>query len=90
MSGLDTIPYHPKQYIIKDYCKKYPTDPGDQNMHEDDVVQARNKKWADSTESTSLIKHLHALKKKLLPPVDHAFACKSSMRTTSKLTYRPR
>jgi hypothetical protein len=34
------------RYIIKDYCKKYPNDPGDQNIHDDD-----NKKWGDTRET---------------------------------------
>jgi hypothetical protein len=33
MSELDMLPYNPKWCIVKDYCKKYPTDPGDQNIH---------------------------------------------------------
>jgi hypothetical protein len=50
-SDLDNFERKPTRYIIKDYCKKYPNNPGDQNIHDDDVVRPLNKKWSDSTES---------------------------------------
>jgi hypothetical protein len=41
------------QYIVKDYCKKYPNDPGDQDINERDVVRPRNHLWADQEEISS-------------------------------------
>ncbi len=35
------------RYIVKDYCKKYPNDRGDQNINDEDVVQPPNHKWID-------------------------------------------
>jgi hypothetical protein len=35
------------RYIVKGYCKKYPNDPGDQDIHEEDVARPSNHKWAE-------------------------------------------
>ena len=35
----------PMRYIIRDYCKKYPNDQGDQNINEEDVARPTNHKW---------------------------------------------
>ena len=35
------------RYIIRDYCKKYPNDPGDQDINEKDVARPSNHKWAE-------------------------------------------
>jgi hypothetical protein len=40
-----------KLYIIAHYCRKYPDDPGDQLINDEDVVQPENHLWADHTES---------------------------------------
>ena len=37
---------NPMPYIIRDYCKKYPNDQGDQNINEEDVARPTNHKWA--------------------------------------------
>jgi hypothetical protein len=34
------------QYIIRDYCKKYPADQGNQDINEEDVARPSNHKWA--------------------------------------------
>ena len=36
---------NPMRYIIRDYCKKYPNDQGDQNINEEDVARPTNHKW---------------------------------------------
>jgi hypothetical protein len=38
---------NPMRYIVKGYCKKYPNDPGDQDIHEEDVARPSNHKWAE-------------------------------------------
>jgi hypothetical protein len=38
---------NPKYYIIRDYCKKYPNDPGDQDINEEDVARPTNHKWVE-------------------------------------------
>jgi hypothetical protein len=41
------------RYIVKDYCKKYPTRMRDQDINESNVVQPRNHLWADQEEISS-------------------------------------
>ena len=38
---------NPMRYIVKNYCKKYPNDPGDQDIHEEDVARPSNHRWAE-------------------------------------------
>ena len=36
---MDELNMNPKRYIVRDCCLKYPTDPEDQNIHEEYVVR---------------------------------------------------
>jgi hypothetical protein len=38
---------NPMRYIVKGYCLKYPNDPRDQNIKDEDVVHPANHKWKD-------------------------------------------
>ena len=38
---------NPMRYIVKGYCLKYPNDPGDQNIKDEDFVRPPNHKWTD-------------------------------------------
>jgi hypothetical protein len=40
-----------KLYIVEHYCRKYPDDPGDQPLNDDDVVRPTNHLWANHEES---------------------------------------
>jgi hypothetical protein len=42
-----------RRYIVRDYYSKYPTDQGDQNIHEEDKVHPPNHLWADQDECRS-------------------------------------
>jgi hypothetical protein len=41
---------NPMRYIVRDYCRKYPDDPGDEDIHDEDVVRPPNHKWATREE----------------------------------------
>jgi hypothetical protein len=41
MSELNMRQYKPKRYIVNDYWKKYPTNLGEQNIHDDEVIRPR-------------------------------------------------
>jgi hypothetical protein len=40
-----------KLYIVENYCRKYPDDPGDHPINGDDVVRPKNHLWANHAES---------------------------------------
>ena len=40
-----------KLHIVERYCRKYPDDPGDQPINDDDVVRPANHLWANHEES---------------------------------------
>jgi hypothetical protein len=44
---------NPKRYIVKGYYVKYPNDPGDQNINDEDAVGPANHKWANQEEKRS-------------------------------------
>jgi hypothetical protein len=49
---INLLNMNPERYIIEGYCLKYPTDPGDQNINEEDVVRGpQNHKCSDYEES---------------------------------------
>jgi hypothetical protein len=49
---MNLLNTNPERFIVEGYCLKYPTDPGDQNIKEEDmVVRPQNHKWADYEES---------------------------------------
>jgi hypothetical protein len=44
---------NPRGCIVRDYCSKYPTtDPGDQDINEENVVRPQKHKWADKEDIT--------------------------------------
>jgi hypothetical protein len=49
---MNLLNMNPERYVIEGYCLKYPTDPGDQNINEEDVVRGpQNHKCSDYEES---------------------------------------